>query len=121
MPGKARWQEKPCARPLCGGTVRIYGRPARFRQTRFCSQPCATRAYAAACESGRDQKAIQQAVASIQRALGVTGAPPAALVRIVRRLRSRFYRQGWQVVARNMKRAIATGRLVDRRKMGTAA
>lgn len=112
----AKWQEKPCARPLCGGTVRMYGRPARFKVTCYCTQRCSTIAYAEACKSGRDQKAIHDAAVSIQRAIGISGAPSPELVRIVRRLRSRFYRQGWQVVARNVRRAIASGRLVDRRK-----
>ena len=122
MTRKPRWQEKPCSRPLCGGTVRIFGRPSRFKKTRYHSQRCATLAYAAACQRGRDQAVIRCAVADIQQALGLSGEPPQSLVQVVRRLRSRFYRQGWQVVERKMRRAIASGRLVDsRRPTGAAA
>lgn len=104
---------KPCARPFCGGTVRArYA--SQLKRLRYCSRRCSNLEGAGARRAGHDDKALMRACVAIQKALGVDGDLPLALVRIVRRIRQRAYQAGHGVISNKVRRAVARGQLVRR-------
>jgi len=104
---------KACGRPNCAGVIEERYASALKRRT-YCSWRCVQWAAAELKRHGQEEASMRRSLQQIQAALDLSGPPPEALVRVVRRIRTRAYRAGWMVVTNKFRRAIARGVLIYR-------
>lgn len=100
---------KACARPACEGLI-TERYPARLAQRVYCSKRCTQ--WAGTQTRKRGTEHARRAAFQIQRALGLTGEPPRALIDVVQRIRQNAYQAGWTCVTRKLQRAVKRGVLV---------
>lgn len=106
---------KKCRRRACDNLIHARC-VAERRRRKFCSHRCNVLSNTSRRRKhGLDDPALRRTMRELQEALGVSGTPPLAFVRVVRHMRLRAYRAGWAVVTRKFRRAIARGILIHRR------
>lgn len=104
---------KPCGREACGARIQA-AYPAQLKRRIYCSHRCASFTTSATRRAGHDDKALMRACVAVQKALGVEGEMPLALVRAVRLIRRRAYQAGHLTMANKVRRAVKRGQLVRR-------
>ena len=104
---------KLCGREACGTMIRAeYA--SQLKRRKYCSHRCASFTTSATRRAGHDDKALMRGCRAVQKALGVQGDIPAALVNVVRLIRRRAYQAGHLTTANKVRRAVLRGQLVRR-------